>query len=396
MTIAVRWTAGRQHGLAWPGGVALLHGSLPLPLVGELLEGLVARPGDLAEVCRRLDSAVPTVPAAVAVHADGVVAAALRTPDGWTRQQLGRVAGVRLVLDALPAAHDPAPDPVARPLQVGMVPAESLVWRVPAGETASAPAAERLAELPDAQPDAQPDARPDARPDERPSDPPSGLITGVPRHLGRPPAGVPPERGASVPARKPVSAAPERPSAATPDPAAEQLPEPDHDGLTVAQAVGRGARVEPQAGDPRSVLALVCPQGHPNPPSRPVCRSCLLALSGPARRVPRPVLGVVRGAGVEQELSAPVVVGRKPRRQAGSTEEPLLVPLAVPHVSGSHVELQIDGWTVLARDLESTNGTFLRRRGEPTMRLSSTPTPLVDGDVLDLGHGVQLTVEGMP
>ncbi len=81
------------------------------------------------------------VPAAVAVHADGVVAAALRTPDGWTRQQLGRVAGVRLVLDALPAAHDPAPDPVARPLQVGMVPAESLVWRVPAGETASAPAA---------------------------------------------------------------------------------------------------------------------------------------------------------------------------------------------------------------------------------------------------------------
>ena len=69
---------------------------------------------------------------------------------------------------------------------------------------------------------------------------------------------------------------------------------------------------------------------------------------------------------------------------------------AVPHVSGSHVELRIDGWAVLAADLDSTNGTFLRRRGEPTMRLSSTPTTLVDGDVLDLGHAVQLTVEGLP
>ena len=148
--------------------------------------------------------------------------------------------------------------------------------------------------------------------------------------------------------------------------------------------------------DPRSVLALVCPQGHPNPPSQPVCRTCLLALAGPARRVARPTLGVVRGAGVELELTGPVVIGRKPRRQPGGAEEPLLLPVAVPHVSGSHVELRIDGWAVLAADLDSTNGTFLRRRGEPTMRLSSTPTPLVDGDVLDLGHGVQLTVEGLP
>jgi hypothetical protein len=200
------------------------------------------------------------------------------------------------------------------------------------------------------------------------SAPPPGLITSVPK---APPA--------------PLRAGPEA--------------DHDHDGLTRAQAPRPGTPTEvplPPA-DARQVLALICPSGHPNPPSRSVCRVCQRALPGPAQRVPRPPLGVLRSsAGDVLELTAPVVAGRKPRPQPGSPEAPLLLAVPVPHVSSSHVELRLEGWTVLAVDLESTNGTFLRRRGEPAMRLSSTPTPLIDGDVVDLGHGVQLTLEGLP
>ena len=51
---------------------------------------------------------------------------------------------------------------------------------------------------------------------------------------------------------------------------------------------------------------------------------------------------------------------------------------------------------MLARDLRSTNGTLLRRRDEAPVRLPETAQLLVSGDVLDLGHGVQLLFEDLP
>ena len=72
---------------------------------------------------------------------------------------------------------------------------------------------------------------------------------------------------------------------------------------------------------------------------------------------------------------------------------PQLVPLSQPHVSRMHLELRLEDWNVLAVDLRSTSGTLLRRRGEPPVRLGERAELLVEGDVLDLGHGVQFTLE---
>lgn len=182
----------------------------------------------------------------------------------------------------------------------------------------------------------------------------------------------------------------------------------DHDGHTMlASDLARGSdAAEADADDEGpsfaavegpSVLAVRCAEGHINPPHRSVCYECGAPLSEPAAQLPRPVLGrLLLPGGDAIELNTPVIIGRNPRveRYQGSVL-PQLVPLPQGHVSSNHVELRLEEWNVLAQDLHSTNGTYLRRRGEAPVRLGERPELLMDGDVLDLGHGVQVTVEGL-
>ncbi len=164
---------------------------------------------------------------------------------------------------------------------------------------------------------------------------------------------------------------------------------------------GDGSPFVPEAEPPLTgdvVLAVRCARGHPNPPSRPVCRVCQLPLGDAPVRTSRPALGRIRTSGGETiELTTTVVVGRNPRSaRVSTTSLPRLLALPFGHISGSHVEIRLEGWSVLAVDLASTNGTFLRRRGEPPVRLPESPVLLVSGDVLDLGHGVHLLLEDLP
>lgn len=175
----------------------------------------------------------------------------------------------------------------------------------------------------------------------------------------------------------------------------------DHDGATLLMHAFRAgapegaqpSQDEPPAGP--TVLAVVCPAGHPNPPQRPVCSECGVALDAAPAQVARPSLGrLVLPNGNRLELTAPVIVGRKPRAdRVQGPVLPRLVPLSQGHVSSNHVEIRLEGWNVLAVDLNSTNGTFLRRHGEAPVRLGERPELLVQGDVLDLGHGVHVVVE---
>lgn len=185
------------------------------------------------------------------------------------------------------------------------------------------------------------------------------------------------------------------------DPAAE---EGDHDGHTMlaaefaaqAQPSQQAPTPEPAADGP-PVLGVRCPQGHANPPHRSACFDCGAPLTEPAEQLPRPPLGRLKlPSGEVIALTTPVIVGRNPRvdRYQGPVL-PRLVPLSQGHVSSNHVELRLEEWNVLAVDLHSTNGTFLRRRGEAPVRLGERPEILMDGDVLDLGHGVHLTLEGL-
>ena len=146
------------------------------------------------------------------------------------------------------------------------------------------------------------------------------------------------------------------------------------------------------------VLAVVCDNGHPNPPQRATCYTCDAPVGGQPRQMARPQLGWLRINGGEKvPLLGPVVAGRNPQSRVISAETtPRLVALPHAHVSSSHIAFLLEGWTVLARDLGSRNGSYLRRHGKPPMRMPEQNVPLVPGDVIDLGHGVFINVERIP
>lgn len=174
----------------------------------------------------------------------------------------------------------------------------------------------------------------------------------------------------------------------------------DHDGHTIAALPGNGGSgLGPLAGPAgREVLAVLCTAGHGNPPQRAHCRVCGGGLNAAPTRIAQPSLGRVHvSSGEHAELDGPVIIGRAPRASRfQGTSIPRLMTLQHPHISASHVALRIEGWSVLAVDLNSTNGTFLRRNGEPPFRLLEQPQLLVAGDVIDLGHGVHLRFEELP
>lgn len=177
----------------------------------------------------------------------------------------------------------------------------------------------------------------------------------------------------------------------------------DHDGATIVGFALAAPAPAPAVGtaevDPQSVLALVCLKGHPNRPHVSRCRECGADLAGGiTSTVPRPALGQIRASTGEQiPLTGPVLIGRSPRaaRFQGSVA-PRLLSLPYPHISSTHLEVRLEGWNVFAVDLDSMNGAYLRRRDEPPVRVTHTPLMLADEDVIDFGHGVSVTFEGMP
>ncbi len=146
------------------------------------------------------------------------------------------------------------------------------------------------------------------------------------------------------------------------------------------------------------VLARFCDRGHANPPERATCFVCGSVVSGDARTTDRPQLGWIRVEGGETiPLKGPIVAGRSPKSTAVKLDEtPRLVALPHPHVSGTHLAILIEGWRILAKDLRSSNGTYLRRHGKPPVRLPESPVPLVAGDLIDLGKGLFIHLDRIP
>jgi len=296
-----------------------------------------------------------------------------------------------------------------------------------------------------AQPDpAQPDpAQPDsARPDPpraRPASP--GLIDSVPwRTGGATPAPAGPRMSPSV-GTPPAPFAPDVPSA--PDASSMAAPsgphtasspashtpagnagssneqgqgfDPDHDGQTVLKGSLPGAPSGLAPGGPTAggavppqdapggplVLARVCAQGHPNPPTRAQCSVCGSALLPDAVQVARPRLGRMRlSTGELLDLDESMVIGRQPsvsRVQGGVM--PRLVQVASPggDISRSHVEVRLEGWHVMLCDLKATNGTVLVREGQPPRRLAQNEMAiLLDGDIAELGDNISMRFEEIP
>ena len=146
------------------------------------------------------------------------------------------------------------------------------------------------------------------------------------------------------------------------------------------------------------VRASICPQGHPNPPELRECLICAQPLPGVFSYVRRPALATLTlSTGAAVEVAGDVVLGRAPQVQAGGDPHIVaLVPVASPQhmVSRSHLMLTTSGWSVLAQDLGSSNGTVLARPGAtPVLLGSGMPTPVFMGDLMDVGDGVTLRID---
>ncbi|MCC2032991.1 FHA domain-containing protein [Microbacterium allomyrinae] len=157
----------------------------------------------------------------------------------------------------------------------------------------------------------------------------------------------------------------------------------DHDGATISLAQARAMR----AGD-RAFAAPAAPgdaAGSTTPPLAPP-------------RPPAP--GRIRmSTGQVLQLDRTVVIGRRPRStRVSGTDLPHLVAVDSPQqdISRSHVELRVEGESIVATDLRTTNGTTLHRSGVDPVRLHpGEGTVVVPGDLLDLGDGITVVIEAL-
>lgn len=148
------------------------------------------------------------------------------------------------------------------------------------------------------------------------------------------------------------------------------------------------------------VLARVCPNGHANPPSLPVCGRCNATELSEPREVGRPRLGrMYISTGEVIDLDHSLIIGRQPSvsRVMGEAMPRLVqVKSANGDISRSHVEVRPDGWEVLLVDLKATNGTVLVREGQAPRRLGQGEEAiLINGDIAELGDGVSLLFDGL-
>ena len=166
--------------------------------------------------------------------------------------------------------------------------------------------------------------------------------------------------------------------------------------MTFARSQDAGAMSAPQSVVPL-VWASVCAAGHVNPPDAPGCLSCSAPLTGERRQVPLPVLAtLVLSTGWSVPVRGEIIIGRAPRARPGCAPGTSLVQVPSPTqtVSRSHLQVTTAGWSVLALDLGSNNGTVLARPGmSPVLLATSLPTPLFVGDLLDVGDGVTLRID---
>jgi len=161
--------------------------------------------------------------------------------------------------------------------------------------------------------------------------------------------------------------------------AAPAAPAPgDHDGATISLAQARALRAGRAAAEQAPSSTTPPPLAPPRPPA-------------PGR--------IRVSTGQVLLLDRTVVIGRRPRStRVSGTDLPHLVAVDSPQqdISRSHVELRVEGESIVATDLRTTNGTTLLRAGADPVRLHpGEATVVIPGDVLDLGDGITVAIEGL-
>lgn len=147
------------------------------------------------------------------------------------------------------------------------------------------------------------------------------------------------------------------------------------------------------------IMAVECGQGHANAPQARGCRVCGSPVQGQPRLMRRPVLGVLRPTqGDAVEVDRTVLIGRSPtasRVAANDIPKLLTVPSPSHDISRTHLQVTVDGWDLVATDLNSTNGTALVRPETNARELlpAGEPVRVYPGCVLALGDGIEIRVD---
>ena len=355
------------------------------------------------------DAAPPELPVA-----DGVVLAGALV---WVPSGAGEAAVVQpeaaVAESPEPAVESPAavaesPAPaVESPAAVAESPAPAVEPPAPAGPPETAP---DLAAGPE--PEADPDPEPEPEPEPDVASTPSAQPESDPAPRGRS-AHVPGAQGAASVAPPSVSTPLTTTSAGLIDSAAV-LSLADADTLLPAEStlIPRDEETEHPldgiADDPALEATVVRPADTPvvlgDHDGETISLAEARALRGSAEPVPPlapprpPAPGRIRvSTGQVVTLDRTVVIGRRPRStRVSGTDLPHLVAVDSPQqdISRSHVELRVEGDSIVATDLNTTNGTTLLRPGVDPMRLHpGEATVVVPGDVIDLGDGITVAIE---
>ena len=148
-----------------------------------------------------------------------------------------------------------------------------------------------------------------------------------------------------------------------------------------------------------AILAVLCQNGHANPPNSISCRGCGSPLG---RKVPQfvagPILAVLRASdGATVEVDRAVLIGRAPSADRSSSRSARLMTVASPNydISRTHVEVAPQDWQVVVTDLNSTNGTVLVRPGAVDRQRLAPGEPVLAqlGSVIELGDGVSVLID---
>ncbi|MEP6481237.1 MAG: FHA domain-containing protein [Rhodoglobus sp.] len=118
----------------------------------------------------------------------------------------------------------------------------------------------------------------------------------------------------------------------------------------------------------------------------------------PPPPVAQALVVVVSTTGAREPLVEPILVGRSPsvsKVSGGQIPRLLTIPGGPDlDISRNHVQLALEGGTVVVTDLHSKNGTAVVLPGKPSQRLRpGEPMAVIVGTIVDLGAGITLTVE---
>jgi len=188
--------------------------------------------------------------------------------------------------------------------------------------------------------------------------------------------------------------------AALQQPEVPAAPQPVSDSAEDVDAAGPTSGSSPaETTQDSAILAVMCQQGHANPPSSTSCRVCRSPLASQARQfVPGPVLAVLRASdGSRAEVDRTVLIGRAPSGDRSSSRAPRLMTVPSPNhdISRTHLEVAPEDWQIVVTDLNSTNGTVLVRPGalDRQQLAPGEPVHVQLGSVMELGDGVSVLID---